>query len=408
LTDLLSHKEKPLNHIEQALCSKKGTAVFYLLFFGLLALNGYARWRGLSLVGQDMKEFLLPWYNIILQHGGFAALRDTSFSNYTPPYLYLLSLATYFPAIPSVIAIKIYSITFDVVCALVIFFIAHCFLGKRSSWLVALIVLLLPTVWVDSAWWGQCDSIFTAFLLLTVLFILKGKPWWVMVMFTIAFAFKFQAIFLAPFILLMFLTRKIPWRSLTIVPAVFLLMMLPIFVAGQPVLNSLTIYLKQTDSYQLLTKNAPSIYAFFSSNSPAKLGWIGFFLAGVGTLIYLWIGWKQRNQMTQERMIELALISFLVLPFLLPRMHERYYYSAALFAIPLVCARPRLLVIPFALQLTTLLSYFPYLYGKEIFPLWILAVINLGIIIALIIYWLTQNRTGKNPKLIGFDSKTAG
>jgi Gpi18-like mannosyltransferase len=406
--NVLSLKQAPIYRFEQYLSSKKGIVVFYILFFGLLVLSIYARWRGLSLVGQDMKEFLLPWYNTILQHGGFEALRDTSFSNYTPPYLYLLTLATYFPAIPNVIAIKIFSIVFDVLCTVAVYFIARCFLGRRSSWLVALIALLLPTVWVDSAWWGQCDSIFAAFLLLTLLFILKQKPWLAIAMFTIAFTFKFQAIFLAPFILLMFLARKIPWKTLIVVPIVFFIMMLPTFIARQPMLNSLTIYIRQTDSYQLLTKNAPSLFAFFSNNSSPQLGWIGFFLTGVGTLVYLWLGWKQRDQLTRARMVELAMISLMVLPFLLPRMHERYFYAAALFSIPLICARPRLLVVPFVLQLTTLLSYFPYLYAKDLVPLWVLAAINLGVIVALIFYWQTKNRALKTSKLIGFDSKTAG
>ena len=408
MTTLFSINQKPVNRIHQYLSSRKGIVVSSIIFFVLLVVAVYARWRGLSFVGQDMKEFLLPWYNTLLKQGGFAALRDTSFSNYTPPYLYLLALATYFPDIPSEIAIKSFSLIFDAFCAVAVFFVARRFQGRFSSWMAAIIVLLLPTVWVNSAWWGQCDSIFTAFLLLTVLFILREKPWWAMVMFTIAFTFKFQAIFLAPFILLMLLSRKIPWKTLTVVPVVFFVMMLPAFIAGQPILNSLTIYLKQTDSYQFLTKNAPSLFAFFPKNSMGQLGWIGFFLAGVGTLIYLWLGWKQRNGSTQERMVELAMISLMVLPFLFPRMHERYFYTAALFAIPLVCARPRVLLIPFALQLTTLLSYLPYLYGKEIVPLWLLAAINLVVIVVLIFYWQTQNRAGSTPKLIGFDSKTAG
>jgi len=399
----LSQDQKPLSRLQRSLSSGKGRIFLFLLFFVLLALAVYARLRGLTFIGQDMKEFLIPWYNILLKQGGFTALRDTSFSNYTPPYLYLLALDTYFPAIPSVIAIKFLSLIFDVVCAVAIFFIARCFRSGLVPWVAAIITLLIPTVWVDSAWWGQCDSIFTAFLLLTVLFTLKHKPWWATVMFTIAFAFKLQAIFLAPFILLMFLSRKLPWKTLTVVPVVFFLMMLPTLLAGQPILNSITIYLKQTDSYQLLTMNAPSIFAFFPDNGMSQWGWIGFLLAGMGLLVYLGLGWKQRKELTRERMVELAMISLLLIPFLLPRMHERYFYAAALFSIPLVCARPRLLIIPFALQFTTLLSYFPYLYGKELTPLWSLAAINLVVLVALIIYWRTQNRAGKSPKLIGFE-----
>jgi Gpi18-like mannosyltransferase len=191
-------------------------------------------------------------------------------------------------------------------------------------------------------------------------------------------------------------------------PAIYVLTILPAALAGQPFFSLLTIYFRQSNLATLLTLNSPSLFAFFPDNRMAQLAWLGFALAGVGTLVYLWLGWKQRNELTQERLVELAMISLMVLPFLLPRMHERYFYAAALFSIPLVCSLPRLLVIPFALQLTTLISYFPYLYGKNIFPLWLLAAINLAIIVVLIFFWQTQNRIAKTPKLIGFDSKTAG
>jgi Gpi18-like mannosyltransferase len=380
------------NRMEKYLSSKTGKVIFPIALASLFGLSLWVRFQGLNIISLDMKDFLFPWFDTLAKQGGFIALKDTTFSNYSPPYLYLLSLATYFPVIPKIIAIKSFSLFFDFICAYTAYKIARVFQGKTISWVIFIAVLLAPSVWVNSAWWGQCDSIFTAFLLLSILFLLKEKPIWAMVMFSIAFCFKFQAIFLAPFILLMFISRRIPWKWLILPFVIYSLIMLPAALFGQPVLSLLTVYLRQTDSYRLLTMSAPSIFAFFPDNRMIQFEIVGFILAALAVIIYLWLGGRQRKALTNERAMELAMISLVVLPFLLPRMHERYFYPAALFAIPLVCARPRLMLVPFVLQFTTLLSYLPFLTGKIVLPLWVLAAINLAVIIALVVYWLRKNQ----------------
>lgn len=37
------------------------------------------------------------------------------------------------------------------------------------------VVIMLPTVILNSAYWGQCDSIYTTFIILTLLYLYKGK-----------------------------------------------------------------------------------------------------------------------------------------------------------------------------------------------------------------------------------------
>jgi len=408
MTESGSLLKKHWNRMEDFFSSRKGKNIGIVIIVLSLGLAVYARLRGLQMVTDDLSSYLFGWYDNFAIGKGFATPVGTSFSNVSPPFLYLLFLASRFPSIPKVLAIKFFSILFDGICVLAVYKIARIFQSKITSWTAALAAALAPTVWVNSAWWGQNDSILTAFLLLSLYFLLKEKPFWGMVMFSLALSFKFQAVFFGPFLLLLFLVQKIPWKWVLLPPVIFVLLILPAAFGGQPFLSVLTVYFRQSDLFPVLTWNAPSFFAFFPDIRMAQWEWIGFFLAGTGSLIYLWLGWKQRDQLTREHMIELAMISLMVLPFLLPRMHERYFYAAALFSIPLICARPRLLVIPFVLQLTTLLSYFPYLYVKDLAPLWVLAAINLGVIVALIFYWQTQNRAAKTPKLIGFDSKKAG
>ena len=61
----------------------------------------------------DFIHFLSPWYHFILENGRFSALQY-NFSNYNPPYLYLLVIVSYlFPTVPTVWAVKLASIIFD-------------------------------------------------------------------------------------------------------------------------------------------------------------------------------------------------------------------------------------------------------------------------------------------------------
>ena len=394
--------------LENFFSSKKGKVIGIMIIVLSLGLAVYARWRGLGIITGDLRDFVFVWYDMLAFGKGFSSPAGSFFTRLSPPYMYMILLATKFPAIPREISIKFFSVLFDGICLFAIYKIARVFQGKPAAWLAALTAALAPVIWVNSAWWGQNDSIYTAFLLLSLLLILKGKSFWGMVMFSLALAFKFQAIFFAPFLLLLFITGKIPWKWVVIPPLVYVLMILPAAIAGQSFLSLLTVYFRQSDFYHLLTLNGPSFFAFFPDNHLIQWEWIGFFLAGAATLAYLWLGWKQKEQITPERMVELAMISLVMLPFLLPRMHERYFYAAAVFSIPLVCARPRLLVIPFVLQLSTLFSYFPYLYSRDLLPLWLLAALNLIVIAALILYWQTQNPSFKAKKLIGFDSNSTG
>ncbi|MBV5323688.1 hypothetical protein JZU51_02945, partial [bacterium] len=84
-----------------------------LFLYGLILLGIAARIYLLPVVSLDMKAYLLPWYDYIAAHGAWASLGE-EFSNYTPPYLYLLALATLTNGILSkVTAIKLISILFD-------------------------------------------------------------------------------------------------------------------------------------------------------------------------------------------------------------------------------------------------------------------------------------------------------
>ncbi|MEU6063285.1 glycosyltransferase 87 family protein [Streptomyces sp. NPDC047082] len=322
----------------------------------------------------DYVTFLAPWYWHIVSHGGFHALADPSFSDYNVPYLYLMAALTYLP-LSSLVGIKWISMLFDLALAYYTFRIV-CLFRPTHRWAAlgaGAIVLFLPTVVINSAWWGQCDAVYTAFLVGGLYHTLRHRPWWAYTFFGIALAFKFQAVFLFPFLLVLVLVGRVPWRCLLAVPAAYLALDVPALMIGADPGRLLTVYAQQTDRYHFLTVNAPSVYQFVSvpgDTDPVRSA--GVVVAGV--LVSLLMGlavWSLRRrrhgipdsglrvpELTDTRIMLLATCSAIVVPFLLPSMHERYFYAADVLTVMAAFRLPRQLwCLPVLVQLASYGSY---------------------------------------------------
>ena len=190
------------------------------------------RWWLLPVVSGDYRAFLAPWYAHLAAAGGLPGLADT-FSNYNTPYLALLAVLTYLPVEP-LVAIKALSVVFDLVLAGFAYAVVAT-LRPGARWLPVLavgVVLLLPTVTLNGAAWAQCDSIYAAFGLPSVYFLLRRRPWAASAMFGLAFAFKLQAIFLLPVLVAVLIVNRHRLRSLLAAPVAFLAALLPALLAG--------------------------------------------------------------------------------------------------------------------------------------------------------------------------------
>ncbi|MEW5941631.1 MAG: hypothetical protein AB1750_18345, partial [Chloroflexota bacterium] len=211
----------------------KNAFSIHLLAVILLAIGLYFRMRGLWFLSFDTRHFLMPWYSQLAAQG-FSAFQF-EFSNYTPPYLYLLWLATLTrDFLPEVAAIKLIPILFDIGAAIWIYKILRVeYPEGRVPLLGAATFFLLPTIILDGAWWGQCDSIFTSFALGSFYFALRERPRAALILFGLAFAFKLQAVFLAPFLLFLLLKRRIRWADGLLVPLVYVILILPAVIAGR-------------------------------------------------------------------------------------------------------------------------------------------------------------------------------
>jgi Gpi18-like mannosyltransferase len=311
----------------------------------------------------DYQFFIKDWYDFISTHGGFGALKY-DFSDYNVPYLYLITLLTYLP-IPALVGVKIISVMFDLVLAYFTYrIVALRHTGRRLPALAALIVLFLPTVATNSGLWGLADSLYAAFGLGGVYFLLRRRPWLAGVFFGLSLAFKLQAVFLFPLLLVLVLKKWIPWRALLAVPGVVLLLDVPALLAGAPLGQLLSVYAEQTNSYPALSLNAPSIYQFLPASADAAvLRPIGVAVTGL-VILGLCLGvLLSRVRLTTTKVVLMGATSAVLVPFLLPSMHERYFYLAEVLTVVAAFHLPRRLwYVPVLVQVASFLAYLHVLF----------------------------------------------
>lgn len=370
----------------------------YVISTLLISVSLYIRITFIEWRSVDMKHFLLPWYNII-QRGGILVPLGQTFSNYTPPYLYLLAIATLtLGVIPKVTAIKLISIFFDVYAGLVVLRLIGLKYPKSPvPYLGASIFFALPTIIINSSIWGQADSIYTAFLLTSVYFLVKEDAFKAVLFFSLAFAFKQQAIFLTPLLVILTLNKKIPWFYYFLVPVVYMVLMIPSVYLGRSWQDVLSIYFSQASKGTALSKNAPNLYILVSRSAYPliiKPALIAGFLS-----IAAWIAltWRTLKKPDGKTLLLLALISLSLAPFVLPKMHERYFYPADALSLAVAFWMPGLWAVPVLFQISSGLSYMPFLAQTPVLYVKAGAFINLFILVWLLIKQITLSTQGSVP-----------
>ncbi len=151
----------------------------FIIFFVIITVIAmYARISMLAFVSGDFYACIEPWFNELKVNGGLSALK-LDIGNYNLPYLTILALLTYLPIKP-IISVKMVSIVCDFICAIAAMKIVYIIFkeNKNKDFLALIIygvILFLPTVLLNSACWGQADSIYVAFILLSIVALLEEK-----------------------------------------------------------------------------------------------------------------------------------------------------------------------------------------------------------------------------------------
>ncbi|MDR3338510.1 MAG: hypothetical protein LBT25_00195 [Candidatus Symbiothrix sp.] len=281
----------------------------------------------------DYRLFLSNWCDVIVNHGGWHSWK-ASFHNYQMPYIYLLTLFVYLP-IKNLYAIKLLSLIFDFTAAFFVYKIVGIkYKNKFGIPLVAAMVFLCaPTIWLNSSAWGQCDVIYTTFLLMSCYCCLKQKYFLTFLFFGIAFTFKAQAFFFAPVLFILWYNKRFNPLYFLIIPGIYLIAVLPAFFAGRGLWDLLTIYIWQSETYNNLNRSAPNPYLFISDQYYDTLLLPGLILAFVLMCLAIYFIIKKNKNISTEKWVEIIVFFLLFIPYILPKMHDRFFYPADTFSI---------------------------------------------------------------------------
>jgi Gpi18-like mannosyltransferase len=142
--------------------------------------------------------------------------------------------------------------------------------------------------------------------------------------------------------------------------------------------------------------------------SPAQLlPWkhVGVIFALGVVLILSFVVLISKRKITNELILKLALVFALVVPFLLPEMHDRYFYLADVLSLIYAFYFPKYFYVPIVVQFCSLESYIPFLMQETVINLAYLSVLLLAVI-TLVVWdlmktlWSFPEESTKEPTLV--------
>ena len=312
----------------------------------------------------DYTAHLSRWYEYFCENGGFRGMAG-SVGDYNVPYLYFMAAISYL-RIPDLYLIKLFSVFFDVLLA----WGGYRFVGivREGDWFLSFVafcvLLFLPTVVLNGAYWGQCDSIYGALCLHGLCCLLTGKNKRSAALIALAFTFKLQAVFLMPLWGVFLFAKKIRFRELLVFPPVCFGVSVPALLLGKPLSDTILIYFRQMTEYPSLTMNGPSVYQFIPYKMEVNtemLKWMGILAAFVLCVGLLIAGLRLGKSMTRIHELLIAAVLCIGVPFLLPHMHERYFFLGDVLTVCIGCIFSGFLPVAVLVNASSLLSYLVFL-----------------------------------------------
>lgn len=343
-----------------------------------------------DVVAGDYKVFFEPWVAKLREAGGgFKGLSaEFEYVDYTTPYLLILSFISICPFYNTLILMKMVSIFFDFVAAIAVGFIVYEMTEKkRSGYMAYGVMLFVPTIVANGAMWAQCDIIFTSFVMLSLLYMIKDKPRASLIFYGVAFAFKLQTLFIAPLYVLLWVKKKMKIQHFLWLPIVYFIGIIPSWMAGKNLWDLLTVYIFQAngemDIYKLSHK-FPNVYQIIGTDSflreYADAG-IYFTLAVLMVLMY-YIALKEFT-FTKDLIIRMGMFFVMVVVFFLPHMHERYGILADVLSVIIAFHNPKKFYVPLIAIGCSFAGYTMYLAQQTVIPLSVYAFLYLGLILDL-------------------------
>lgn len=347
------------------------TILDFIFMLGITICGLAIRISVKSTVTGDFEYFLDPWISIFDEYG-FKAL-GMDFYNYNTPYMILLYLVS-LSGINHLTGVKMISCIFDLALSLTVgLMMADITKSKIKTVFSYGAVWIFPTVVTNSALWGQCDSIYAFFIVLSVYLMMKEKSLPSMIIYAIAVSFKMQAIFVLPAFMILWTKRKVKLWQFLCIPIVYFISLLPAVIAGMSFQQALGLYGKQLgEATGYLERNWPGVYEligiepYWDYYGPAAI----WFTVGILMCFMFFMAYKN-YEFDKTGYVDIFLYVGMLTLYFLPYMHERYGYVAGIFAIMFGMINMQKIYIPIVHGLICYVAYQVCLTDHIVFPFWI-------------------------------------
>ena len=351
-----------------------------------------------------LRLFLFPHesadYNSFLRHWmsrmrtlGWPLQIAIPFTNYNLLYVYVLAALSYIP-FPDLYLIKCASVLFDCVLGVtVLFILKNCLNLKDKANLFGFsLIMIIPSLFLNSGMWGQCDSFYSSLLLIGLYLCLRNSPKKGCFLFGLALSTKLQAAFLFPVLLFLVAYRYVYIRHLLLIPIAYIITIVPSILCGRSVVDIINIYFDQMGTYQGLTMGAPTFWALFPNHLYQRLLPVALGMASIIVFVFTFLTLLGGRIKDKTKFWDIAFLYALIVPFVLPKMHERYFYVAVVLAVIYLFRYPKRWLLPLGIVLIDLFAYAPFLLGFSFVEIKWLSIIQLLMTLSVIWFFFEDTK----------------
>ena len=188
---------------------------------------------------------------------------------------------------------------------------------------------------------------------------------------TLSFGFKLQAVFVMPVLAVLWMQKRYKLRHFALFPLFYVLLVLPAVLLGRPFAETLTLYFNQTGSIGSgLNYNSPSIFGiFWHVENEALAAKLAVAAAFAFMAVVLAVCYVNRKRLSDRAMLAAAVLLAVGIPFLLPHMHDRYFFAADILTLVLAFSVWQLSPAAALCQFASLLGYHAYLKMRYLLPM---------------------------------------
>ena len=311
------------------------------------------------------------WSTMLFDGGLSQFYKSDAFTDYPPGYMYVLYCLGFIRHILDLdyysdsflFLVKLPAMIFDILTSISIYKIACTRLTKENSFLCSLAYTLNPAIIINSAVWGQVDSIYTLVIFYSIYTLVQKHYFKSFFIFAVAVLLKPQAFIFSPiymFAVYTFLKEHnftmLAFKKLSIYAGVCLGFLFVSILPFAPNFDFSYVYLQYVDtlaSYPYATLNAYNFYSLIGANWASidqnlifmPIAAWGFFFVVCIVILSLYL--LRKFDIIHNYFFVAALINTLTFMFCV-KMHERYIYpSLLLFLAAFIYSRERRLLLLF-------------------------------------------------------------